>query len=162
MIMSWGSNDNGDHTASVSGCVLSRAATNIGVWLILAIEIILLLILGVLDLVTLLALTRNKNIYEKIKDTPSDLVDWQVAFFRHLKKDKEAKFEAKDLRAYSYGWDDGHEMLVLKETYGRGSAKRMQKYKAGPDRDDDLEMEEHLSGEELGLVGKSVEGHIDT
>lgn len=62
MIMSWGSNDNADHTASVSGCVLSRAATNIGVWLILAIEIILLLILGVLDLVTLLALRRNKYI----------------------------------------------------------------------------------------------------
>lgn len=127
MIMSWGSNDNADHTASVSGCVLSCAATNIGVWFILAIEIILLLVLGILDLATSLVLRRIKVMHEKIKDTPSDLVNWQVAFLRHLKKDKEAKFEAKDLRGYSYGWDDGHEMLVLKQNCDRRSARRTQK-----------------------------------
>ena len=120
MVMSWGSNNNANQVAPTYGCALTRVATSIGVWILLIIEAVLVLMLTIVNLSTLAVLKRNKLVWEKIRDMPSDLIDTQQAFFRHLAGDKQRSINEKSLTRYYYGWDESRDMLLFTEG-GSGS-----------------------------------------
>jgi len=75
MMMPWGSNNSAIQAAPSYGCTLTRKATSVGVWILLVIEIGFFLPTVTFGPPTSMMLRRNKELWGKIVDLPSDMIE---------------------------------------------------------------------------------------
>ncbi|KAL9106457.1 MAG: hypothetical protein Q9187_008561, partial [Circinaria calcarea] len=124
MVMAAGSGNNATHvltkeskasykSTDIYRCAIRRTIIPLPVWIVLALLSVNLVIFIFADLI-LLILISGREKRKEVKDIPSDISSWQVAFLRDRFPRRQPTITATGMSSYTYGWNGEFEYLQFK------------------------------------------------